>query len=336
MVLPSLDAATQARLRSQSGAHAGDHLTALPTCEYTVATPERMNGMLRRRARLPLVTGHRRDAFGDYGAAWPRDGGLRRRGAAFERAFRPLWNESTVTASEHPLVRELVPTVPATDGRQADVLIRGMSIGNGRPVVGDMCMGSALHANGRPYPDAATTDGKAIERLTDQKHDDYPELVASDRVHYVVLVSGGTCAVVEGVVGGGIPRLPAASRPRVDRTSPVFSPSVVLVGCAGWSLGSELPPAAPPGTGKWLGGGSSAGPPAAPLVKPCWSLGSRLPSAGPPGTGVSLGGSPLPAGPLGFARSLCGAIERRNTSPLEPSTAVFTCWCSEVDGKTHL
>ena len=92
-----------------------------------------------------------------------------------------------MTASEHPLVRELVPTVPADDGRQADVFIRGMSIGNGRPVVGDMCMGSALHANGRPYPDAATTDGKAIERLTDQKHDDYPELVASDRVHYVVL-----------------------------------------------------------------------------------------------------------------------------------------------------
>ena len=28
---------------------------------------------------------------------------------------------------------------------------------------------------------------KAIERLTDQKHDKYPELVASDRVHYIVL-----------------------------------------------------------------------------------------------------------------------------------------------------
>ena len=30
-VLPSLDGPSQARLRSQSGAHAGDHLTALPT-----------------------------------------------------------------------------------------------------------------------------------------------------------------------------------------------------------------------------------------------------------------------------------------------------------------
>ena len=104
-----------------------------------------------------------------------------------ERAFRPLWEEAPVQASEHPLVRELVPSVPESDGRQADVFVRGMSIGNGLPVVGDMCMGSALHANGTPYTDAAVEDGKAIDRLTDQKHDKYPELVASDRVHYVVL-----------------------------------------------------------------------------------------------------------------------------------------------------
>ena len=47
MVLPGLDVKAQARLRSQSGAHAGDHITALTTCEYTVVTPERMNGRLR-------------------------------------------------------------------------------------------------------------------------------------------------------------------------------------------------------------------------------------------------------------------------------------------------
>ena len=76
-------------------------------------------------------------------------GALRRRGAAVERAWRPLWKESTVDASEHPLVHELVPTVPQADLRQSDVFIRGMSIGNGQPVVGDMCMGSALHANPR-------------------------------------------------------------------------------------------------------------------------------------------------------------------------------------------
>ena len=73
-------------------------------------------------------------------------------------------------ASEHPLVHDLVPTVPAWDGRQADVFVRGMSIGNGRPVVGDMCKSSALHADGGPWARAATDDGETIERLTDQKH----------------------------------------------------------------------------------------------------------------------------------------------------------------------
>ena len=200
-VLPNLDPAAQARLRSQSGAHAGDHITALPTCAYTVVNPMRMNGMLRRRARLPLATGSRHcralrcqqtgasllDSFGDHGAACTRTGELKRRGSAVERAWRPLWEEAPVQASEHPLVHDLVPTVPAWDGRQADVFVRGMSIGNGRPVVGDMCMGSALHVNGTPYAHASAEDGKAIERLTRQKHNDYPELVASDRIRYVVL-----------------------------------------------------------------------------------------------------------------------------------------------------
>ena len=82
VVLPSLDAKGQARLRSQSGAHAGDHITALPTNEYTIATNSRFNGMLRRRARLPIATGQRHceaarcqrdgcsllERFGDHGA----------------------------------------------------------------------------------------------------------------------------------------------------------------------------------------------------------------------------------------------------------------------------
>ena len=154
-VLPTLDAAMRARVRSQSGAHAGDHLTALPTCEYTIASPLRMNAMLRRRARLPLAFARRDcraakcqrlgvsqlDEYGDHPAACPRTGALRRRGAAVERAFRPLWVEAPVQADdEHPLVRALEPTVPTSDGRQADVLVRGLSIGGSLPIVGDMCM----------------------------------------------------------------------------------------------------------------------------------------------------------------------------------------------------
>ena len=70
-------------------------------------------------------------------------------------------------ASEHPLVHDLVPTVPAWDGKQADVFVRGMSIGNGRPVVGDMCMGNALHVNSTPYAHASAEDGKKGDRTAD-------------------------------------------------------------------------------------------------------------------------------------------------------------------------
>ena len=74
--------------------------------------------------------------------------------------IRPLWVEAPVQVDdEHPLVHELVPTVPASDGRQADVLVRGMSIGGGLPVVGDMCMGSVLHLDGSPYRGADEEDG---------------------------------------------------------------------------------------------------------------------------------------------------------------------------------
>ena len=110
-------------------------------------------------------------------------------GRASSSAADPRWRGRGARcgmeqASEHPLVHDLVPTAPAWDGRQEDAFVRDLSIGNGRPVVGDMCMGSALLVNGTPYAHAATEDGKAIERLTRQKRSDYPELVASDRVRY--------------------------------------------------------------------------------------------------------------------------------------------------------
>ena len=44
-----------------------------------------------------------------------------------------------------------------------------------------------MHANGTPYAGVAQEDGKAIERRTREKTRKYRELVASDRVHYVVL-----------------------------------------------------------------------------------------------------------------------------------------------------
>ena len=63
-----------------------------------------------------------------------------RRGTAFERVYRPLWKESYVRESEQPFVTELIRDADPSDLRQSDVLLRGLTLGRGLPVVEDMCM----------------------------------------------------------------------------------------------------------------------------------------------------------------------------------------------------
>ena len=88
------------------------------------------------------------DVFGDHLASCPSTDRLKRRGTAFERVYHPLWKESTTREREQPFVTELIWDADPTDSRQSDVELRGLSLGRGLPVVGDMCMGSALHADG--------------------------------------------------------------------------------------------------------------------------------------------------------------------------------------------
>ena len=61
-------------------------------------------------------------------------------------------------------------------------------LGRGLPVVGDMCMGSALHADGSPHPGATNIDGTTIRRLTYRKRvTEYSDLATSAELEYLVL-----------------------------------------------------------------------------------------------------------------------------------------------------
>ena len=85
-------------------------------------------------------------------------------------------------------ITELIRNADPTDSRQSDVELRGLSLGRGLPVVGDMCMGSALHAEGTPYPGAANIDGTTIRRLTYRKRVTvYSDLATSAELEYLVL-----------------------------------------------------------------------------------------------------------------------------------------------------
>ena len=90
--------------------------------------------------------------------------------------------------SEQPFVTELIRDADPSDQRQSDVLLRGRSLGRGLPVVGDMCMGTALHADGTPHPGAANIDGRTIRRLTYRKCvTEYPDLATSAELEYLLL-----------------------------------------------------------------------------------------------------------------------------------------------------
>ena len=85
-------------------------------------------------------------------------------------------------------ITELIRNADPTDSRQSDVELRGLSLGRGLPVVGDMCMGRALHADGIPYPGAANIDGTTLRRLTYRKRvTEYSDLATSAKLEYLVL-----------------------------------------------------------------------------------------------------------------------------------------------------
>lgn len=196
--MPSMDDSTRARFRSQGGAEAGAFLRATPACENTRVRADRFNMFLRRRTRLPLPGGAgfcpartcqaRLDCFGDHLAACSATGFLRRRGTAFERVYRPIWHEAGVRAREQPHVTTLLFDADPTDERKSDVELRGCALGRGLPVVCDMCMGSALHADGSPHPGASNFDSRTIERLTyDKRVTNYSDLATSPQIEYLVL-----------------------------------------------------------------------------------------------------------------------------------------------------
>ena len=99
-LLLSLRADSRALLRSQSGAHAGEWLRAIPADAASTLAPPEMLIALRRRLRLPLPLaaarcggggeagcGARVDELGDHRAACARSGLLARRAPLLERAW---------------------------------------------------------------------------------------------------------------------------------------------------------------------------------------------------------------------------------------------------------
>ena len=77
--------------------------------------------------------------------------------------------------------------IPATDGRELEVLAQGLPCRAGMQLAVDVTLRSAVSADGQPRPRAAGTDGAVAESARRDKEDKYPELLCSQRCALVVV-----------------------------------------------------------------------------------------------------------------------------------------------------
>ena len=130
VLLPALQPASQALLRSQGGPHADAWLSAVPSEAALTLAPQAMQLGLRRRLRLPLPLSSNRcgphrgcgqqvDQYGDHALAYPRTGLLARRAKTVERAWVRVAREAVGPEGQvippQWLVHTTAPGVPAED-----------------------------------------------------------------------------------------------------------------------------------------------------------------------------------------------------------------------------
>ena len=95
-----------------------------------------------------------------------------------------------------------LPHIRADDNRRLEVVATGLPLYRGMPLAVDCTLTAPLHADGRPWRHADTTDGIAILRGERQKLRTYLDLVRNSRLRLTTLASetGGrwstTCVTV--------------------------------------------------------------------------------------------------------------------------------------------
>ena len=204
-LLLSLRADSRALLRSQSGAHAGEWLRAIPADAASTLAPPEMLIALRRRLRLPLPLaaarcggggeagcGARVDELGDHRAACARSGLLARRAPLLERAWVRVAREAVGAEGrvvpQQWVLHTTAVGIPADDRRRLDFVLYGATR-RGEALCCDVTLVSPLRADGMPQPGSRDRDGAAIEVARRRKLARYPELARPGPQRLVVLAS---------------------------------------------------------------------------------------------------------------------------------------------------
>ena len=197
ILMPQLDPASQALLRSQSGRQAGRAFTALPSDATTTLAADRFRVALCRRLRLPIVLaarlcegcGQALDCYGDHYSSCMRSGRVQARARPLERIWERVLKEAGATTYFQKLLRETTLPVNPTDLRRIDVLAMGLPCFYGRAIFCDVTVRSPLSAAGAPHGRAATEDGYVLGRALQDKQRTYDDIVVHSATELQVLAA---------------------------------------------------------------------------------------------------------------------------------------------------
>ena len=188
-----------ALLRSQAGRNCARALTAVPSDPALILQPAKLNVVLRRRLRLPLLLlssrcdgcKRRLDRFGDHWCACMRSGRVQRRAKPVEvtwaRVLREAGREAGATVHCQHLLRHTTLPVDGEDNRRMDVVVNGLPLYHGRPLFCDATVRSPLKGDGEPHSKAATENGAVLRRAKTDKEDKYRDLALSPLAELRVL-----------------------------------------------------------------------------------------------------------------------------------------------------
>ena len=134
-----------------------------------------MQTVLRLRLQYPLLLGPKRcngnscrsrlDAYGHHWSACNRSGRLKLRSYPLERTWTRVFREAGARVQTNVFLRDTnLQHVAADDGRRLEIVGTGLPLYRGAPLGVDCTMTAPLHADGRPWAHADSTDGVAIAR----------------------------------------------------------------------------------------------------------------------------------------------------------------------------
>ena len=198
-VKPRCSEAELSLLRSQSGRNCARGLTAVPSDPALTLRPAKLNTVLCRRLRLPVLQlgshcegcGKRLDCFGDHRCACMKSGRVQARAKpvelAWARVFREAGKEEGATVRWQHMLRHTTLSVDPEDNRRVDVLVEGLPLYFGRPLFCDTTLRSPLKGDGTPHPRAARKDGAVLERAIQDKERKYGDVARSELAELVVL-----------------------------------------------------------------------------------------------------------------------------------------------------